>query len=239
MQSGVALKASGSVTVTTNGAVISNLNISGTLVIRADDVTITNVKVTAPAGANSAINTGYSNQGITFSHVEIDGGKHSPSVPGIIGGGYTATALNIHGTGDAIDLSFGVTVKDSWIHDLWVAPGDHTDGVQSTGTDADLIEHNTIDATLSGGGFANSALIIGADLANMGTVTVTDNLLGGGSYTAYAGADPGYSSGTIAFLNNRFASNAEYGSCSFKPSAGRTVIFTGNVIDGTGASMSC
>jgi hypothetical protein len=227
------------VTITASGTVISNLAINGTLVIRADNVTVRNVKIVAPSGANSAINTGYANSGIVFDHVEIDGGKRKPSVPGIIGGGYTATALNIHGTGDAIDLSSGVTVKDSYIHDLYVAPGDHTDGIQSAGTDDDLIQHCTIDATLAGGGFANSALIIGADLANMGTVTISGNLLGGGSYTAYAGADPGYSSGKISFINNRFARSAQYGSCSFKPSSGHPITFTGNVMDDTTAAVNC
>jgi len=238
VEAGVTLKPSGSLTVTTPGTVVANLDITGTLTIAANNVTVRDVKVDA-TGGNCAICTSWTHAGIVIQHVEIDGHHRSPSVPGIVGGGYTATALNIHGTGDAIDLNGNETVKDSWIHDLQVSAGDHSDGVQSTGTDADVISHNTIDATLPGGGVANSALIIGADLANMGTVTVSNNLLAGGNYTVYSGADAGYTSGTITFTGNRFVANAQYGPCSFQPSAGRSIGFTGNVWDATGAALTC
>lgn len=238
VEPGITLKPSGSLTITQSGSVVQNLLITGELDIFANNVTVRNVKIIATGGYH-ALYTGWSYTGIVIDHVEIDGRHLNPSVPGLVGGGFTATAVNIHGTGDAIDIGDNVTVKDSYLHDLTVNSGDHTDGVQSTGSNNDLITHCTIDATLPGGGVANSALIIGADLSDMGTVNVANNLLGGGNYTIYAGADPGYDSGTINFTNNRFAKNARYGPCSFGPSPGRTIGFTGNVWDATNAPLSC
>lgn len=238
VQPGVTLTPSGSRTITQNGAVVQNLLITGELDIFANNVTVRNVKIVATGGYH-ALYTGWNYSGIVIDHVEIDGRHLNPSVPGLVGSGFTATALNIHGTGDAIDIGDNVTIRDSWIHDLTVNSGDHTDGVQSTGSDNDLITHSTIDATLIGGGVANSALIIGADLSDMGTVNVTNNLLGGGNYTLFAGADPGYSSGVINFSGNRFARNARYGPCSFAPSSGHTIGFTNNIWDSDGSPVTC
>lgn len=238
VQPGVALTSSGGLTITQDGAVVQNLLITGELDVFANNVTVRNVKIVATGGYH-ALYTGWNYHGIIIDHVEIDGRHLNPSVPGLVGSGFTATALNIHGTGDAIDVGDNVTVRDSWLHDLTVNSGDHTDGVQSTGSDNVLITHCTIDATLPNGGVANSALIIGADLSNMGTVNVTNSLLGGGNYTIYAGADPGYDSGVINFTGNRFARNARYGPCSFGPSPGRTIGFTNNVWDADGTPLVC
>lgn len=231
---GTALRPSGSLTLSTPGQVVSGLDVSGSITITASNVVLKNSRIRNVRSYAAIIVRG-GVRGVLISHVEVDGGKQTPSVVGITGSGFTAEAVNIHGTADGIDAGSNVVVKNSWIHDLWVAPGDHTDGIQTTGGSNLLIDHNTIIATADR---ANSAVILGADLGDLSNTTLRNCLLDGGTYTVYAGADPGYDSGVISIIGNRFGSHAQYGPTSFRPSPRRSIIFSGNVWDATGAPLT-
>jgi hypothetical protein len=230
---GITLKSSGPITLSKAGQVVSGLDITQGVVISASNVTLENSRIHGVT-SDAAIVVSPGLSGVVIQHVEIDGGKQKPSKIGIRGSGFTVIAANIHGTGDGVDAGDDVTVKDSYIHDLWVAPGDHTDGIQTAGSDNLLISHDTVDASTPN---TNSALILGADLARLANTTVVNCLLDGGNYTVYAGTG-GYDSGVISITNSRFGDSARYGPDSFKPSEGRTIIFTGNVWDATGSPLS-
>jgi hypothetical protein len=233
---GVALRPSGSIVISKSGTVVSGLDISGTVKITASHVVLRDCRI-RPSGGYAAIAVSYTGvANVLISHVEIDGADHTPSVPGIVGAGFTVDAANIHGTGDAIDLGSGDVVINSWIHDLWVAPGDHTDGIQSSSGVGMRVEHNTIDAAVPG---VNSAVIIGADLGPVDDVLVAGNLLFGGNYTVYAGSDGRFDSGAITIENNRFSTGSQYGACSFRPSSGRAIDFHGNIWDADGSPVIC
>jgi hypothetical protein len=220
------------VTIDKPGTVVSGLEITGGVTINASNVTLKNCRIHGTDTA--AISVRYSDvSGVIIDHVEIDGGKRSPSVIGIKGSGYTVQASNIHGTGDAVDAGDNVVVKDSYIHDLWVAPGDHTDGVQTAGGVNLLVTHSTINAI-----GVNAALMLGADLSAMNNTVATNNLLDGGNYTVFAGTDGKYSSGLIKITNNRFGMHARYGPYSFNPSSGLPIVFTGNTYDATGEPLA-
>jgi hypothetical protein len=225
---GTVLKPRGSFTISTRGAVVSGLDVTGTVTIAASDVTLMDSRIMPSAGA-TGIAVRYSGvSGVVIEHVEIDGADHSPSAVGITGSGFIVEAANIHGTADAIDVGSNDVVRDSWIHDLFVVPGDHTDGVQSSGGANVVISHNTINAE---GSHVNSAVILGADLGPLINSVVIGNLLAGGGFTVYAGTNGTYSSGVITIADNRFVKDDNYGPCSFKPSPGATISATGNVWD--------
>jgi len=230
---GTALRVSGSLTLSTPGQVVTGLDVRGSIVVTASNVVIKNSRV-RDVDNDAAIIVRGNVHGVIISHVEIDGGKQTPSVVGISGSGFTADAVNIHGTADGIDAGDNVVVQNSWIHDLWVAPGDHTDGVQTAGGSNLLIVHDTIDAT---GAPTNSAVIMGADLGDLSNTQLRDCLLDGGTYTVYAGADPGNSSGIITIANNRYGDHAQYGPNSFRASPDGAIVFTGNVWDASGAPL--
>jgi hypothetical protein len=231
---GTVLKQSGDITLSTPGEVVSGLQVNGTVTITASNVTLKDSLI-VPDSGDPAIAVSYDHvSGVVIENVEINGGKHSPSSVGVEGSGFTLIADNIHGTADAVDVDTNDVVRDTWIHDLWVSGSDHTDGVQSAGGANVTISHNTIDATANS---TNSAIIIGADLGPISNTLITNNLLDGGSYTIYAGSDGQYSSGVITITNNRFADDADYGLTSFAPDGG-SIIFTGNVLDATGAAIS-
>jgi hypothetical protein len=186
--------------------------------INASGVTLKDCRI-RPKASSPGIAVSYSGvSGVVIENVEIDGGKHSPSSVGVSGSGFTLRGADIHGTGDGVDVGSNVVVRDSWIHDLWVASGDHTDGVQSAGGSNVTITHNTIDASGAG---VNSAVIVGADLGPLSNTSITNNLLDGGGYTLYAGSDGKYSSGVITITGNRFGDHAGYGECSVKISGGQ------------------
>lgn len=231
---GITLRSSGPLTLAQPGQVVSGLDITGGVVITASNVVVKNSRIHNVDNYAAIIVRGNVG-GVVISHVEIDGGNQTPSVVGITGSGFTADAVNIHGTADGIDAGSNVIVENSWIHDLWVADGDHTDGVQTSGGAHLLIAHDTIDAT---GAATNSAVIMGADLGDLADTTLRDCLLDGGTYTVYAGADPGYNSGVITIVDNRYGDHAQYGPNSFRPSAGGTIVFNGNVWDRDGTPLS-
>lgn len=233
---GVTLRRTGSVTVTQRGARLTGLEIDGTLLIEASDVLVEDCLIKAGSGPVAVRIPYHGVSGVRLLHVEIDGGRRDPSVVGIAGSAFTVDAADIHGTGDGIDAGSNVVIENSWIHDLEARAGDHTDGVQSTGGVGLRIVNNTIDATGPG---INSAIIVGADLAPLDNVVIAHNLLDGGNYTIYAGAGDRFESGVIRVIDNRFGTNAQYGSCSLKPSPGHPIDFSGNVEDGTGQAMRC
>lgn len=221
------LKASGSITVTKRGTILEGLDIRGCVVIGASDVTLRNSRVSGcPSAAVQVGWTGSSN--VVIEDVEIDGEGLSGAV-GIWGSGMIVASVNIHGTGDAIDVGDDVLVRDTYIHDLVVCRDCHVDGIQSSGSTSVRVTHSTI---LASG--ANSAIIFGADQGAIGTVRADHNLMDGGSYTVYAGTGGQFDSGHIAFIENRFGRSFQYGPNSFAPSPGRTVEFIGNVWDDTG-----
>lgn len=232
---GTSLRPSGSLTVTHPGTRLAGLDIHGSLVIKASDVLVENCVIHAVGGIAAVSVLGERISGVRLVRVEIDGGRLAPSVVGIRGSGFVLDAANIHGTGDAVDAGSRVVVRNSWIHDLIAQPGDHTDGIQTTGgTDLQIV-NNTIDATGDG---INAAIIAGADLAPMDRVLIEHNLLDGGNYTVYAGSGR-FDSGDIQIRDNDFGSRYRYGPCSYRPSQGRVIHTLNNVADGTGQLLAC
>jgi hypothetical protein len=168
------LTASGPLTVTTNGAVIDGLDITGQLTIAAHNVTVQNCRIRAikntgtytVAWANTA---GARPTGLQIIDCEIDGNgtdggdagtypsgwaQSAAIQPGI---GYTLLRCNIHGQTDGLkpqDNPGGTTilVDRCWIHDLatyYSAAGTitHNDLLQVAGTGAHhlTVRHSFLD----------------------------------------------------------------------------------------------
>jgi len=189
------------------GAVLKNVELTGCITVKASNVTITNVLIhnngcTWPIRANQG---GFTN--LTISHVEIDGRDQASNDAGIACGNCVISYANIHGTIDGIKADDNVAITDSYIHELPYLNGSHNDGIQTLGTTRLTIEHNTIVV----GQQANSAIILSTGSAawtGMRNVTISDNLLGGGVYSVFAGYargtdDPSRVSG-INVVNNAF-----------------------------------
>lgn len=100
------LEGSGSVRVTKDGAVVENLDIRGTLIIAAKDVTVRNVRIRTNS-ARSGIYVEAGAHGALIEHVEVQTGVRGRAAASGIGSDQDMT---YHEPGDK------VTVRNVWIH---------------------------------------------------------------------------------------------------------------------------
>ena len=217
-----ALRPSGSMTITTDGAVLENLNISGGITIAANDVTLRNFIIT---GGTYGIRV---NSGTTGFYVE-DGDIKGTSSAGIYATGqieahrlhiyeHGADAMKIEGNNSLIEACF--------IEKVGTNASAHADGNQSYAGNNITFRGNNFwmphpgTPNFPGGDYkSNSAHIIKGDSRNF---YIDGNWLNAGAYTIYCtspnthvtnnffGRDFHYGvrSGTCAtWTNNRFEDN--------------------------------
>ena len=112
---------SGDYTVTTNGATVSELDIAGALIIKANNVTVTHVRVTV--GGYWGIHQYPGFTGLTVTDSEVSGGVQF----GIYdeGGGMAVLRCNIHGVNDGVSVGDNALVQDSYVHDLLGSTSDN------------------------------------------------------------------------------------------------------------------
>jgi hypothetical protein len=223
---GTRLRGSGPLTVTRDGAVVDGLDVDGCLTIAADDVTVRRSRIRCAGDYVVRVAEGAS--GVLVEDVEIDG-RGDPGTIAIGVSGFTLRRADVHDVGDGPRMGDVTVVEDTWIHDLAVGGGSHNDGIQSTGGRRIVIRHNRIDHP----GQQTSCILLGADLGDIDDALVQGNLLNGGNYTVYAGADPGHSASGIRIVGNRFGRDFVFGPAELDEG----VTFSGNVFDDNGAPI--
>jgi hypothetical protein len=237
---GTTLTPSGSVTVSTPGATIDALDISGSLTINAANVTVKRCRIRQ---ANSNI-VRILAAGCTIQDCEIDG-LLTGSTAIFMENTVQCFRLNIHGCENGGDVNHnGGLIKDSWIHDLSLeGSGFHTDGLQFDQDASFLtIDHCHFQPIPSGIRNATSCINIDNESnATNNNITVQNCLIDGrgcGS-ACYLPRFPGWSN--IAFVNNRMLSGdngyCDGGNHSTWPGGGVST-FTGNVDHLTGAALT-
>lgn len=217
----------GTLTLTQAGQVLDAVDLKGCVAVKAPGVVIRRSRIRCDAYYPVEVFSGAS---LLIEDSEIDG---SPSggiaTSGIAFSHYTARRVNIHGTADGLKADSDVVVEDSWVHDLWLAPGDHADGVQSTGGARVTLRRNFIDIRDHGaghGGEPNSAVQVGIEWASNSQWTIKGNWLYGGGWIVNADAGQGRGN---KIVNNRFGP-AGYGAVATTGEWLRS----GNVWDKTG-----
>ena len=216
---GVVLTPSSGFDITDDGTVIDGLDITGCLVVRADDVTIRNSRIRGSCGAG-AIDTGTNGQsGILIEDVEIDGLGENPDGYLLGASGFTCRRCDIHSGGNGIRIVNDVVIEDSYIHDIVNVDGAHFTAIGSNGGQRIVLRHNNIDNPAGG----SAALGLYGDFAPIQNVLVENNLFNGGnSYAVYAGAIGGKAfpdGNNVRFIDNRWGReywdlSAQYGPVS-------------------------
>ena len=230
--------------ITTAGTVIDSKLITGQLEIVASNVTVKRSKVVWPHqdcnGDCSAVKV-FSDSGTVIEDVEVDGNGGACFV-GIMGGGTnTVRRVDVHDCGDYFRADDGLTIEDSYGHDVWRGAVDgkcvdetHNDGIQSTGHSHLVFRHNTLTLPTNyegcPGAGVNDVITIGGEDGHPTDVLIDQNLLDGGGFAI--GLDP-YAS-NIRITNNHFGRHSDY--AVFKGSSGYTC--TGNVWDDTGGALT-
>lgn len=222
---GTALTSSGSITVTVDGTVISGKDITGQVIIKANNVTIKNSRITS--SDYYPIDYSYGKTGLLLQDMEI-AGTNSNVTAGVSFDSYTARRVYIHGTADGFKANGSVLIEDSYVTALAVGTDTHNDGVQTTGGDGVTVRHSTFKLGDQSG--ISSVMQFGTESGTQNTHWLVENNLidGGGWSINSSGLD-----GTNQFLNNRFTRRSGYG-------PGRTdgaAIWSGNYYDDDGSAI--
>ncbi len=195
-----ALTPSGTLTITTDGAVLENLDISGMLTIDADNVTVRNFRIEASAYYGIRVADGHS--GIVLEDGEIYGMKSA----GILGVGYSARRLHIHDSdGDGLKAqgTGGPTVVEyCFIEKMGRGLEAHADGNQTRGGSNITFRYNNIympypgTPNYPGAPYkSNAAFMSSGKISNF---VIERNWLTGGNYTIYC------SNSGVSVRNNIF-----------------------------------
>ena len=185
-------------TITQEGAVVENFILrGGTILIKANNVTIRNFIIENPITTGAAIR--FESNDVTgglIEYGEIYGGS---ATNGVSGSNYTARRLHIHHMqSDCFRVKVNVTIEGCYLHDFGMGENSHGDGVQMYPTDGGnmRIIGNYIDAR---GG--NAALF-----QVEGGWHIEGNYLTGGNFTIYATGAPDQ-----VILNNTWGKDYKYG----------------------------
>lgn len=136
---GTTLTNSGSRTITTAGAVVQNLNITGQIIVKAANVTIKNCRINAGGNAWGIDSDGFN---ANVQDCEIFNGSNSA----ILGQGGQYLRLNLHGFDNGVTTQGGCLIQDCYIHDLGITSGAHVDGVSIQQGSNTVVRHNRIES---------------------------------------------------------------------------------------------
>ena len=143
-------------------------------------------------------------------------------------------------TSTAVQIGQGL-VQGNYIHNLGYVAGDHVNGTTSNGSSTLLtLDHNTV---LNSFG-QTDAISLFEDFGVEANRVISNNLMAGGGYTLYGGANPGgaQTSG-IKVSGNRFSrlyypNGGSYGPVTAFDPTGPGNSWTGNVWDDSGQPVN-
>ncbi|MFE9450082.1 hypothetical protein [Streptomyces sp. NPDC006739] len=232
----------GYLAVRTDGTVIRGWDITGSLDVYADDVTVIDTRVTSDSWWGINLRPGHHGLRVLHSTVTAVPGK-GPDNGGV---DYAVSNMGTSSVevgwcdvsvfGDALAMGQG-SLHDNYVHDLapFVNKGgewQHTDAVISSGgnTGQLVIRHNTLLNPTSLKQGASGAVGLFADSGVVRNVTVDDNWIAGGAYALYGG-DTGATGITVT--NNVFSTqyhpaSGGYGTVAHWNAGGAGNVWRGN-----------
>ena len=212
----------------------------------ASDVTIKNSRIIV-SGEGWGIALRHAN-GVTIQNNEIAGPSSSGPSRLMVGikdiyadsTGIKVLRNDIWATSTGVQIESGL-IQGNYIHDLGMTGSDHVNGTTSNGGTRLLeIRGNTIFNKYD----QTDAISLFQDFGPQANRVIDGNLLAGGGYTIYAGANPGKESTAtnIAVTNNRisrmyYPQGGSYGpATAYNPGGGNT--WSGNTWDDTGTTIT-
>ena len=201
-----ALRPSGSITVETDGTVIEDVDITGSIVVEASNVTIRNFRINSNGGAYG-INIRGGNKEILIEDGEITNAR---SAPILTYSPIVARRLHIHTNGaDGMKIQgSGSLIESSFIEKLGMNDRAHADGNQSRGVKNVTFRYNNFymphpgTPEYPGAPFKSNATIFLETPSGSSTnnILIDGNWLNGGAYTIFCSD----SSTNVKVINNFF-----------------------------------
>ncbi len=223
----------GDLTVTTAGTVVDGLDVTGTIIVKADNVTIKNTRVrgiTSNTYTTPLINQKNGNRNLVVQDSELIPSSPNQYQYGIIGWNFTLDRVEIAKVVDGVHIIGSNTiVRNSYIHDIrdYVVNGSttHSDGIQIQIGSNHRVTNNRIE-----GGW-NAAIQITQDRGDVSNLTVTGNWMSNGLCSVNI-AEKGL--GPIAGVNvstNTFGRGQRSQDCAIVRPTTTTVTATGNYFE--------
>lgn len=228
MPAGVQLtKSTGDLHITTPGAVIDSMDITGLIWVEAPNVTIKNSVLRGRAVTSSAAIVWGNSPGLTIVDTEIFAGNPTWSIMGFVGSGATFVRTDIHDVVDAVHITGdNVTIRDSWFHGNLHYVRDPGQGMTPTHDDSIQIQAGTnilIENTVLQGSH-NAAIQITQDRDTVHKIVIRDNWLHNGGCTvniAPKGRGP-IASGDVIIEGNTFGRDSKFANCGVVADGGHT-----------------
>jgi uncharacterized protein DUF4082 len=229
-----------------NGAVLDGLNLSHGIDITASDVTIRNVRV-SETGESFGIGLRHT-KNVTIEDSDIfspqtGSGRLMVAIKDIYSdsSGLKILRNDMWNTSTAVEIDAGL-VQDNYIHDLALTGGDHINGTTSNASDGSTLtlRHNTVLNKYQ----QTDAISLFEDFGVQANRVIDDNLMAGGGYTLYGGANPGgAATSNIKITNNRFSKlyfphGGYFGPVTAFDQHGSGNVWSGNVWDDSGAPVN-
>ncbi len=198
---GTNLTSKGSYTVTTPGAVVQNLDISGTLTIKASNVTVRNSRIRT--GGNYGVWFDQNVSGVVLEDLTIIGTGSGCSAGVAPTGRWTARRLNVSGCEDGVKMHGNQTLESSYIHSLRVGSTTHNDAIQVTSGNNGVIRNNNLIAPVQ-----NAAIMMSSNFGSVDNWKITGNRFSGGTYTVYVRNQGHGNPSRIQLTDNTWVTNS-------------------------------
>lgn len=227
---GELINQSGSINVTEDGAVIENIDLDGCISVRANNVTIRNMRI--DCGSFYAIRIYSEFEQTLIEDVEMINMTSS----GVLGSNFTIRRSNIHDSGgDALKPGSDVVIESSWFHRLGTIEGSHSDGVQMTSGSNVRISGNFFDMPNVSGYTNSQCIILQTNNGPVDNIVVENNWLNGGGWCVQVN-DKGNGYGSpqnILIKDNQFGPDCQFGTILVRGDNNDTTLIN-NVYEATG-----
>ncbi|MEU8617768.1 hypothetical protein [Streptomyces sp. NPDC048623] len=241
-------QSTGNAAIRTDGTVIRGWDITGSLDIYANNVTVIDSRITSTNWWGINLRPGFSGLKIMYTTITAvpgkgpDNGGSDYAVSNMSTSSIEIGYCDISVFGDALSMGQG-EIHDNYVHDITPFKNldgewQHTNAVISNGGGKGklTIRHNTLLNPTPVEKGASAAVGLFADSAPVTGTVVRDNWLAGGAYTLYAG---GKDSSGIEVTGNVFSPQyyphgGKYGAVSYWNPTGKGNVWRGNrMADGT------
>lgn len=231
----------GDMVITKAGTKLDRLDIHGFVIVRADNVKITNSIVRGGvAKDNIGLITNYGSKNLIVEDVDLKAAHPSVWLDGIKGSDFTATRVHVVGNVDSVKIQGdNVTVEDSLLENTTYYASDPNQGGGPTHNDNIQIQRGA-NIRVTGNtirGSTNFAVLGAASTGNTPNLVVEGNWVDGGHCTIKLQILGGYSN-TATVRNNKFGPNRQVRSCPFQAEPGVKLTASGNVFEDTGGAVS-
>lgn len=233
------LTSAGSMIITEEGKLLSNLDVQGEVTVRANNVTIQRSRF-RNSTAVIVLDDGYT--GLRVEDVTIEGVGVTNQTGAIrLSGTFTLRRLDVSGYAEAVSIfGGGGLIVDNYFHDTSNASGEGSDTIEAWNAHHLVIRHNVVEMPVDG----ISAIKLPLDVPVPGgdDVIIEHNLVAGGGWTVYGGYDPGNENPSytnVKIIDNRFSTRFHEKSGYYGPAAFvESLLATGNVWHESGEAIN-